>query len=202
MPIAHLHHAGTLNPATFTRTIVTGQLGDANGIKLSFATPVAVTTYSGVTLDGALANPGPADLLVRVPFRVTITTGASIGTYNTTDPILITGTNEDGAVQTESVYLTAVNGNETITSTLGSLTVVSLRFPAQLDALGAIIIGSGNARLTRVARLVRAGSIGTIVPVYDDGSTDSLPCQLAEKHDIFLRELSSTSTAWPITLYI
>mgnify|MGYP001559085530 CR=1 FL=1 len=196
-----LNTQAALYPAEYTRTLVAGQLGDADGIKLSFATPIAPATYSGVTLDGALAGPGPASLLVAVPFRVTVATSASVGTYNTADPIVVTGTNEDGVAQAESIYLTQANGNETVSTVAGFLTVISVAFPAQVDALGAITIGSGDAWMQRVARLVRAGSIGNIVAMYEDGSTDTLPCQLAEKHDAFLTGLSSTSTSWPITLY-
>jgi len=196
-----LNTQAALYPAAYTRTIATGQLGDANGVKLSFATPIVATTYSAATLDGALAAPGPAALAVAVPFRVTVSTNASVGTYNTTDPIVVTGTDEDGAALVESIYLTAANGNETVSTTAGFLTVISVAFPAQVDALGLITIGSGDAWMQRVSRLVRAGSIGNIVAMYDDGTTDTLPSQLAEKHDAFLTGLSSTSTAWPITLY-
>jgi len=197
--LTNLNNPAILYPARRSRTILVGVLGDTDGLKTAIATNVAAQSYSGAALNGALANPGPATLIV--PMFVSVTTSVNAATYNTTDPILVTGTAFDGTVTTVSLTLTAAGGGETITSTLPLATVTTIATPAQLGGGGQFTFGVGNARFLEPPRGVRAGAAGNLVLVDDLSVTDNHPCQLAEVPRVFVHQIGSGSTCFPITVY-
>jgi hypothetical protein len=111
---------------------------DADAIITSFATTTSPDTRSGAELNGIIGA-GEMD----PPRGITISTTSDAATYNTTDPIVITGTFQ-GAVQTAEITLTQANGNETIETGKTFSTITSVAFPAQLTTNGAFTVGVGT----------------------------------------------------------
>lgn len=152
---------------SYTYTAADGSLWDLNGIKQSVATDTADHTYSAATLDGVLANPGPAAL--DPPRYASVTTGAHAATYKTgsTHAIVVTGT-YGGATVTENLLLTNAGGGETIVGDQPFDTITSIFVPAQNDALGTFQFGvDGVASKMRsderlVFRAVRANAAGNV----------------------------------------
>lgn len=157
-------------------------LADTDAFKASFASPTVAATYSVATLDGALANPGPVtDTKMRVSRYPSVTTNTSPATYNTTDPIIWTGT-RGGTEVTVETLLTQAGGNETIIGTTPLDTLTSVYVPAQLAGGGLMELGfSGVAAPKRYLfdqRLViQALGTGTIKVGWPDEVTDDYLAQ-------------------------
>jgi hypothetical protein len=110
--------------------------GEAPGsLLLPRATLLAPATYTVAHFNGPLAG---AEL---TPRALSITTTPALGAYNTTDPIVVTGTIADGRVHVEEVYLTDADGGETIPGIWPFATITSIAVPAQLATTGAISAG-------------------------------------------------------------
>jgi hypothetical protein len=146
----------------------------ANGLKQAIATNVAAQSYSAATLDGGLANPGPAVFVL--PMTVSVTTSAMAATYNTTDPIVFTGTNPDGDAATVSLMLLAAGGGETIVATTGLLTVTTIDVPAQLGGAGTFTFGVRDIMPGSKAAIVQfvAEADGDVLVGWVNGHTDTV----------------------------
>ena len=188
-------------PARRTATYTTSPT-DADGIKLSVATSLTAVTYSAATLDGVLGNPGPA-VVAKLPMNVSIATTSDAATYNVTNPIVVTGTSGNGQVQTENIYLTATNGNETVVGLLGFATVVSVAFPAQLTTNGAFTVGVLDTVLSPPGRRIRGGATaGGVSLVFDDGTADVHPFVEGEHLDVWVSKVVwATTTSTTFTVY-
>ncbi len=174
---------------------------DADGIKTLVATSLSAQTYSGAALNGALANPGPA--VIDLPMSVTVTTTTDANTYNTSAPIVITGTDGRGNVITENLLLTAAGGNETIAGVLGFATVTSIAIPAQLTTNGEFTFGVLNTVLDPPGRRIVGGTTAGVVSLKWAGNkTDLHPIVQGQNVDLFVETIVwATTTATPITIY-
>jgi len=182
-------------------------LTDTDGIKTVEQAPIALTTYSGAQLNGAVQVAG-----FEFPRYPSVTTTANAATYNTTDPIVVTGT-RSGIVCTVDLLPLADGGGETIVGTAPLETVTSITVPAQLQAAGGLAFGvSGLGPFARVLggaivgnqpyRRAKAGSAGTLVLGFDDGTTDTTTCIAGAVEDVLFTSIGATSTATPITVYV
>jgi len=151
------------------KTVTYAAIADDDAIKTSIATSTSIATYSGVGLNGVIGA------TAMVPARnVTVTTGAHSGTYIGT-AIVVTGTNSEGAVITETLTLTAVNGNETIVGAKGFKTVTSIAVPAQFDTSGTFKFGVRDIICgANPPKSVRCGGAGALKVTYEDGTTDTI----------------------------
>jgi hypothetical protein len=139
-------------------------------IRLAGATPTVITTYAGAALNGLV---GGGTVNAARPVTVTTTAG-SLATYNTTDPIVITGTLPTGQTGwTENLYLTLPLGGETISSGWNFASVQSIKVPAQLLTTGSWTFGY-NASPEKVY-----GS-----PVRRHGGFTQLRCQVGQRKEI------------------
>lgn len=133
--------SGALHRAfTFRRHaawILDSDLADADGLVAApVATSASPVTLAGAQLDGALAGAALA------PGRpVQIVTSAAVGAYNTTAPIVVTGTLDNGVAHTDRLFLTSSNGGETVVGTWSFGRVTSVAIPAQLLTSGTITLG-------------------------------------------------------------
>lgn len=173
---------------TYTATWVS-----ANAIKTSVATAITAQSYSGAGLNGAI---GAAD--VSIPQEFTATTSSHAASYVITSPIVITYLDYHLVQQTASLYLTQVNGNETVTAAISARQIVQIDVPPMADALGAFTFGLGDVRLPNLEplRQVRVGSEGTIKVMFQDGSTDTIPALAGEKHDVLAMKVFATGTTF------
>lgn len=182
-------------------------LTDADGIKTNEAAPIALTTYSGAQLNGAVQADG-----FMFPRYPTVLTALSAATYNTTDPIVVTGT-RGGVVCTVELLLTDANGDETIIGTTPLETVTSIAVPAQLLAAGGLSFGVvdlgpfpvvlGGAIVGDAPyRAAKAAAAGTLVFGFPDGTTDTTTCIAGAVENVLFTRLYGTSSATPITVYV
>lgn len=120
---------------------------DADGVMTLTATLTDAHTYTIANFDGALVTP-PGSGRFAVPRNVTVTTTADAATYNTTDPIIVTGIRAwDGVTVAESIYLLTAGGDETIVGTTLFASVITIAVPAQLTTNGEFTFGCGTAAL-------------------------------------------------------
>lgn len=138
---------------------------------------------------------------------VTVTTSASVGSYNTSSPIVITGTNVTGATISESVSLTASGGGESITTVHAFVTVTEIDIPAQLNTSGTIAFATKDIQLPRPCREVRVGTAGSgaLHVGYDGGDGTILQdtivnAQTGERFPLNVRWLYIDSSVQNITL--
>lgn len=199
-------HDLSSSPRTHTKAASDGGLWDTDALKTSVATDnVAAHTYSGAALNGAAANPGPA--VLSPPRFFSVSTTADVATYNTTDPIIVTGT-YDGQTVTEELTLTQAGGNEYLVGDQPFDTIVSVYVPVQLTANGAFTFGLDGLAAGKVNgqqqffRAVRANAAGNVKLGYRDGSTDIRPMQAYERDPIApIRVYGSPSTTVEVTVY-
>jgi hypothetical protein len=178
----------SLEASPKTKTITT-PLADDDAIKTSIATSTSVATYTGGAINGALAaNQAP------LAWTLTVTTSTHASTYNTVDPIVITGLDVEGNTITESLTLTAANGNETVSGTKAFSKVTQIVVPAQTDALGTFKFGVKDLVLVG-CRQIRC-TAGAILKVgFEDGTTDTWPAALdGERFDVDVKKIFSTGT--------
>ena len=184
--------------ATFTLA----QLEDDNALLTATATSLTAVTYAVATLDGALANPGPA--VMRFPQRVRVETSTEAAAYNTTDAIVFTGTDDSGAAVTESITLANAGGNEVQDGAQGFLGMVSIAIPAQLKNSGQFTIGVTDIQFSkeRPGLQVEFGAAGNIVVEFFDGSVETVVgLEGAKKEGLIKRVVDTSTTADPITVW-
>jgi len=183
------------NPAR-TRSFA-AVITDADGIKTAIATNVAAQSYTGAALNGAIANPGPALVYMRI---VSVTTTASPATYNTTDPIIFTGTNQGAAARTANLLLTQAGGGETIYSVVGFDLVSQIDVPAQLGGGGQFEFGVFDILPDDPLCGVVSSVGGNVNVVYEDGRGDIIPLAAAHREALpICRIVSASTTAFPLT---
>jgi hypothetical protein len=182
-------------------------LTDADGIKASIVTAVVASNYVGAALDGAVQAAG-----FGFPRYPTVASTANAATYNTTDPIVVTGT-RSGVVSAVSLMLTAAGGGETITGATPLDTVTAIDVPAQLlAAVGAFTFGvvdmgcrcevnAGALGQEIPYREVKVGGAGNLVVGFGDATTCTIPCVADEREPILVHRIYGTSTTTPITVY-
>lgn len=187
---------GNISPSPWTKTL-TAAPAIANAIKTSIATSTSVATYTGVQLNGSI---GAA--VFSLPQLVTVTNTNSVAAYNTTNAITITGENDQGVVITDTLLLTAANGNQTITSVKAFLKITSIAVPAQLTTAGAFTFGVSDIVFSSPIREIRAGAAGNLIVGYQDATTDTVPLAAGERHLAYMTKIvSAGTTALPITIY-
>jgi hypothetical protein len=172
-------------------------IADVDAIKTAIATVAATATYTGAGLNGAI---GAAAFGITQTF--TVKTRSNAGAYHIVDPIVVTGTNARGETITDSLYLTAENGNETIEGTIAFISITSIAVPAQHDTSGQFEFGVGDILFVSPAREIRAGAAGNIKIGFQDGGTDTQPVLAAERiPSLIFRVYSTGTTALPVTVY-
>jgi hypothetical protein len=178
-------------------------LSSANSIVTSTATsvtPVTFTAGSGF----ASTTAGVQGLVSRL---ISVTTAAHAGSYKTgaANAIVVTGTDYNNNVVTDTLVLTAANGGETITGVVPMMTVTKIAIYGQNDALGAWTFGVGD--IFCAVRELIIGTGGTLKMQYDTrlGSyIDTLPAAVVigggQRIALQPTRIYSTSTATNITL--
>jgi hypothetical protein len=180
-----------------------GSIASANAIKTSIATDnAAAHDYTGVALNGAVGA-GAIDF----PKTISVTTSVHAASYKTGAlfPIVVTGTDKDANVISESLLLTQTNGGETISGDLGFATVTNIHVPAQNDALGAFTFGVRD--IVYPFRSVRGGGAATttVKVGYEGGHTDKLVMAYAGQLEPVLPQRiydDGNTTSWPVTVYV
>lgn len=107
--------------------------------------PVTITSFDGALAAAPLKPGRPVQIL----------TSAATGAYNTTDPILVTGTLDSGVTFTDKLYLTNANGGETVIGTWSFATITSVTIPAQLLTTGTLSFGFYDSPAVRLGSLVQ-----------------------------------------------
>ena len=191
------------SPRTHTFTAA-ADLADADALKTSIATSVTAQTYAGATLNGVAANPGPA--VLDPPRFFSVATSTQAATYNTTDPIVVTGT-YGGQTVTENVTLANAGGNESKVGNQPFDTIVSVATPAQLTTNGAFTFGlsgvackkpNGNLHPYRQVRAIGAGNLKV---GYSGGFTDTFAMTDGEKDTIEPVRIYAVGTTVGVKLY-
>lgn len=194
-----------------SRTVTYAAIADADGIKTSIATAVTQQTYSGVALNGARAAGYPTWL----PQNVSVTSSASVGSYNLTG-ITFTGTDVAGEALTETLTLTAANGNETVVGTKAFANVTSIVVAAMADTNGAFTFGMRDIimlqystvtskPLRQVIRVLKTtAATGNCLVTYGGGVTDTLPMAVNVHEPVQAIQISgtATTTALPLVVYL
>lgn len=198
------NNAATLRSKTYTNSAA---MAVANAIVTSVSTSTSPQSYSGAGLNGSIGA-GKIDL----PQSVSATTSASGATYATgsTHKITVQGTDVFGNSITGFITLTMVGGGETVVALdangviLGFASVTSISVPAQLGMGGAFTFGVRDVVVDQLTTDIRGGlAASNIVVGYSDGSTDTVPTELAEHLYLYgARIVFASSTAFPITVGI
>jgi hypothetical protein len=144
--IARACNAGR-HPAWVTAADATA---DADAVRLASTNTQASVTWSGAGLNGATGGG-----TVNASRHVTVTTTASAGAFNIADPILVTGLLDSGASFTESIYLTAVNGGQTIEGIWRFTAITSVTRPGQTLAAGSVSVGFAASPEATLGSLVK-----------------------------------------------
>lgn len=168
----------SLESSPLTKTFATALL-DVDAIVTTLATVASPTVVSGAGLNGAMG----ATSIAPFSRTLSVTTTAFASTYNTTDPIVVTGLDLDGNTITQNLLLTAAGGNQTIQGTKLFSSVVSIAIPAQLTTSGAFTFGVRDVG-TVACRQLRANAAGNIKVKYSNGSLDTLLFAAGEKMDV------------------
>jgi hypothetical protein len=177
-----MHHVR--GSATRTVSVTTAELNDVDGIVAAFATSTSPVVKSGAGLNGAALDANK--VLKPLPRAVTITTGTQAATYNTSDPIVVTG-RRGGEPTTEELMLTLAGGSETVRGTKAFDRIDSIAFPAQLGGAGQFEVGVGDVCAHAGDKLcfrLRAIATGYVRVRHDsDGVHEhSLSC-VADRHE-------------------
>lgn len=125
------------DPARLIHQFTQAAVIDDNGIKTAIATATSAVVYSGADLNGAFISISDW----RLPRGLSVKTSASVGSFNTTDPIVYTGVDWFGDVATATAYLTSANGNEVVATPEGLCGVTSIAVPEQNDTSGQFEFG-------------------------------------------------------------
>jgi hypothetical protein len=123
---------------------------DPDAIRLATTNTTGAVTWSGVGLNGVVGGGS-----VFAGRAVTVTSSASAGAFNTTDPIEVTGLLAGDVEHTESIYLTAANGGQTRTGIWLFESVTSVTRPAQTLAAGTLSIGYAASPEAPLGSLVK-----------------------------------------------
>jgi hypothetical protein len=177
-------------------TSVAADPTDDDAIKLSIATSVSAAVYSGAALDGVIGAGAlnPTSL-------IDVTTGAHAATYNTTDPIVIEGTDWFGNFLTDSVLLTAAGGGEGVSSTKAFATVTKISVPAQLGALGTFKFGRGALAFQPATRAFEAGAAGSFKLFSATGKAATVTLPVNGYRQMAVSKIDKTNATFPYIVY-
>lgn len=178
------------------KTVTLAAAAVANAIKTSFATQAVATSYLPVDFNGAIGAG-----VFPLPQTVSVTTGASAATYDTTDPIVVKGLDYSGTPVQDSLKLLTAGGGDVIKGTVAFAQVTEIDIPAQLGGGGTFQFGVEDVVLPRPARRLRATAAGNLAVGYLDGSTDTLPCLAGEQHPVLANKIFGT-TSIGFTVYL
>ena len=196
-------------------TIITAEIADPDAIKTSIATVAAAVSYTGVALNGADANPGPAtptpshtdNVVTDVPQYPTATASSSAGSYVDGSEVVFTGT-YGGAAKSRTATVVGTDGNATFVADGPLDTVSTVAVDAQADTNGAWTFGFTDIGAWRggsgqePARLVRAHAAGVIKIGDADGHVDLTPFAESESQPIAPHRIYATgTTVTTFTLY-
>lgn len=168
-------------------------LADGDAIKRAFTPPLVMTTYTASDLDGE-------DLVFSFERAVTVTTSASALTFNVKEAIEIGGFDREGHVISAFIKLTATNGNETQSTSVGFYKITKIVVPAQLLAAGTMSVGIRDVLLKRPAAAIESGTAGVVKLATASGAMDvTMPASLIR--DIAVTRIYHTNATYPIILY-
>lgn len=185
-------------PWDISTASIVGAVGDDDAIKTSVATddtnPAVYTSFNGALGGGPFT-------LTR---NVTVKTSTSAATYNTTDPIVFTGTDLYGEVLTEELTLTAAGGNETVVGLKAFKTVTQIDVPVQSDTTGTFKFGVQDAFVTEQCVDLRVGTAGNLKVTHNNDAVDTFSMANGEHISISPKKIWGTSatTAQDIIVFI
>lgn len=132
--------------------VLDSDLTDDNGlVEAPIATSLSPITLSGDDFDGSLAATAP--LKTGRPFQ--LKTSAAAGAYNITDPLEFTGKLDTGVTFTDRLYLTQVNGGETVIGLWSFRAPAEVLIPEQLLTTGAFTLGFYQSPDVKLGSLVQ-----------------------------------------------
>jgi hypothetical protein len=172
-------------------------LADVDGIKASVATQTSTDTYTGAELDGVEDS---TDLVL--PRTVSLTTTSVVGAYALAGHVF-TGTYR-GAVVTETLTTTLVNGGETLFGTQLFDTITQIDTPAHADTDGTLEFGVNDAAVPageKVLDGVKAHAAGNIGLEFQDGSTDTLVAGAHVVENVGPTKVLGQTTTAGVTIY-
>jgi hypothetical protein len=137
-----------------------GRDADPVAIKTLIATVAAPASYSGATLTGTLANPGPA--IISPPRQVSATLSAAVGAYTNGSTITFTGLDAAGAALVEAVTISGTGGGTTLITAGYFSEVTQIDIQAQAAITGEFTFGTFSQASATASGWVRfAGGSGT-----------------------------------------
>lgn len=173
----------------------------ADEIKKLVSTAITANTYTGTALNGTHANVlFKTAGIMAAKRRLIVTTSAQPGAYNITDPIVFFGL-RDGTEHGAPVWLTAVNGNETVQTAEWLESVTSLYVPAQTLATGQFAFSVGDVVFDPAAERIRAGAAGTFKVYVENGARD-LVMASGEELDLAITGVQRSNTTYPLTVLL
>jgi hypothetical protein len=177
-------------------TAVAGDPSDDDAIKLSIATSASAALYSGAALDGVIGvgTMDPTSL-------IDITTGAHASTYNTTDPIVIDGTDWSGNALQDSIKLTAVGGGEVVSGMKAFATVTKITVPAQLTTSGTFKFGRGALAFQPATRGFEAGAAGAFKLFTATGKAATITLPVNAYRQVAVSKIDKTQAVFPYIVY-
>jgi len=179
-----------------SRTFSRAAVADTDGVKLAAATAIVPQAFvagdcNGV--EGATFDP---------PRTVSVTTTGSAATYNTADPIVVTGTRRGVAVAA-SLLLTAAGGGETIGSTQEFDAVTGIAVPAQLGAGGTLAFGVEDiCAPSGTFQAVRTHGAGNVALRYPGAFTDTIPVTAQAQLDVAAERVLGVGTTVGVTVLL
>lgn len=165
-----------------------------NSIVTSLATATTPTVLNGAGLTGTTGG------VLQLSQNVTVTTTSSATTYDTTDPIVVKGTDINGQLITENLLLTMAGGGETVTGKLAFFTITEIDIPAQVTTSGAFTFGSKNYFPGAEVFEIRVKTAGSLHMEYQNLSTDTLSALAGDRLPYSPIKIFSDSTAQDVTL--
>lgn len=205
-----------------TKTFAAASLVDADGIKESVATAATISTYTGVALDGDLAESGPTHGLAYFP---TFTSSANAGSYVAGSTIVFHGSYRGRTVQRTAVVV-GTDGGQSGVRADGPLEgpPTSIVVAAQVNTGGAFEFGVTDAlpnsrsasapaafmntedeALLKSWRKVVGGGTGNIAAGYGQfglASEDVVPVVPGQEiAGAGVSRIIATTTTVPVTVY-
>jgi hypothetical protein len=130
----------TLSPPPVEYVFTLADLNVVAGIRTSVATATAPQSYTGDALDGSMLSAGS---IKYIPRTVTVTSTAQVGAYKLAEPIVVAGM-LGGLAIAENIFLTAVNGGETVRGVQAFDSITEINVPAMASVSGSLQVGVGD----------------------------------------------------------
>ncbi len=186
-------------------TLLAAELNDVDGIKVALTTVAAPQVYTGAALDGAVIDTASGRLdLART---ATVSSDASAGAF-ALDDIVFTGTRK-GAIVTDTLTLTQINGNETIFGTQAFDTITQIDVAAMADTDGELSFGVGDicAPDSDDFKAVKLHAAANLFVQFDEGAgtrSDTIPMldKIVEQLRFNRVLTGAAETATGLTVYL